>query len=167
MSARATRSPIYFDYIVKPGDSLARIITTMYGQTSTTPGYRKSLEFLLSLNPQINDPNLIYPGRIVHLGIVPDSKPANAFARDSASPYATRTPPHSHSLPTQITSNDAQYLWALSWLEHNSNSIVIPGSVATGAASNLMSPGNAQLVATVSDLYADYKKGLLTKAQYD
>jgi hypothetical protein len=55
----------------------------------------------------------------------------------------------------------------LSWLEHNSKALTIPGSIAVGATSNLFSPGNQSLVTEVSDLYAQYKAGEITKGQYD
>ena len=44
---------------------------------------------------------------------------------------------------------------------------MIPGSVIAGATSNLLSPGNTSLITKVSDLYAEYKKGIITKAQYN
>jgi hypothetical protein len=61
---------------------------------------------------------------------------------------------------------DQNNFWALSWLEHNSNFLTVPGSIAFGASSNLMSPGNVGLIDEVSDLYAQYKIGKLSKSQY-
>jgi F0F1-type ATP synthase assembly protein I len=61
----------------------------------------------------------------------------------------------------------SDYFWALAWLEHNTNSLVVPGSVVAGATSNLLSPGNTALIKKVSDLYAEYKKGTISKGQYD
>jgi len=54
-----------------------------------------------------------------------------------------------------------------SWLEHNTNYLTIPESIATGAASNLLSPGNVNLINEISDHYADYKTEKTTKGQYD
>jgi len=63
--------------------------------------------------------------------------------------------------------NDIENFWALAWLEHNANYLTIPGSMALGAAGNLLSPGNVGLINDVSDQYAKYKLEKITKAQYD
>jgi hypothetical protein len=55
----------------------------------------------------------------------------------------------------------------LSWLEHNANYLTIPGSIAFGASSNLLTPGNRRLIDEVSDLYAEYKTGRMKKGTYD
>ena len=57
--------------------------------------------------------------------------------------------------------------WALSWLEQNSNYLTIPGGIAMSANENLLSAGNIGLINNVSDHYADYKSGRITKGQYD
>ena len=57
--------------------------------------------------------------------------------------------------------------WALAWLEHNANYLTIPGGIAAGASGNLLSPGNVNLLNEVSDEYAKYKSGEITKSQYD
>lgn len=66
-----------------------------------------------------------------------------------------------------VSRQDEADFWLLSWLAERSNHLVIPGSVALGAQTNLLSPGNVRLIEQVSDLYADYKAGLITKGQYD
>ncbi len=60
-------------------------------------------------------------------------------------------------------SDSQEMFWALSWLEQNSNHLVIPGSIAMGASENLLSGGNIGLITDVSDHYADYKSGRITK----
>ena len=57
--------------------------------------------------------------------------------------------------------------WALAWLEQNSNYLTIPGGTALGASGNLLSPANVGLINAVSDHYADYKSGGISKGQYD
>jgi hypothetical protein len=156
MSPRNT--PVYYDYVLKSGDTLSGIIHKMYGQAPGSSGYRKSLDFVLSLNPQIKNPNRIYPGNVIHLGVIP-------AAPKAVSPVVTSKP--GKSIPTHLSRQDIDYLWALSWLEHNPNSLVVPGSILAGATSNLLSPGNTALINKVSDLYAEYKSGILTKGQYD
>lgn len=66
-----------------------------------------------------------------------------------------------------IPPQDELNFWMLSWLAENSNYLVIPGSIATGAFSNLLSPGNIGLIEEVGDLYGRYKSGALSKGQYD
>lgn len=66
-----------------------------------------------------------------------------------------------------VFDHHSDYFWALAWLEHNTNSLVVPGSVVTGATSNLLSPANTALIKKVGDLYAEYKKGTISKGQYD
>jgi hypothetical protein len=57
--------------------------------------------------------------------------------------------------------------YALSWLASHSNYLTIPGGTILGGQGNLLSGGNIGLVDKISDLYADYKAGKLTKGQYD
>ncbi|MCP3669450.1 MAG: LysM peptidoglycan-binding domain-containing protein [Gammaproteobacteria bacterium] len=159
-------NPLYYDYKVKPGDSLSLIMHKMYGQVPGGTGYRKSLDFLLSINPQIKNPNLIHAGQVIHLGVVPQSvstvKPS--LRSLGMSPASQLDGP---SMTERVTRQDEDFFWALAWLEHHSPGLVIPGSVATGATSNMLSPGNTGLINDVSDLYADYKQGVLTRGQYD
>jgi LysM repeat protein len=56
-SAAATNDP--FSYIVQPGDYLSAIANT-YGTTVAA---------ILALNPQITDPNLIYPGEVLQIPV--------------------------------------------------------------------------------------------------
>lgn len=165
MSPRNT--PVYYDYIVKSGDTLSGIIHKMYGQTPSSPGYRKSLDFVLSLNPQIKNPNRIFPGNVVHLGVIPAAAKTSTTATTSKQSGGASTKKPTSTIPTHLSPQDIDYLWALSWLEHNPNSLVVPGSIIAGGASNLLSPGNTDLINKVSDLYAEFKSGKLTKGQYD
>ncbi len=165
MSPRNT--PVYYDYIVKSGDTLSGIIHKMYGQTPSSPGYRKSLDFVLSLNPQIKNPNRIFPGNVVHLGVIPAAAKTSTTATISKQSGGASTKKPTSTIPTHLSPQDIDYLWALSWLEHNPNSLVVPGSIIAGGASNLLSPGNTALINKVSDLYAEFKSGKLTKGQYD
>jgi hypothetical protein len=52
---------------------------------------------------------------------------------------------------------DRDYFWALSWLEHNSKALTVPGSVAFGASANLLGAGNRALMSEVGELYGQYK----------
>lgn len=161
----------YYEYRVRGGDSLSNIIVQFFGVGPRSPGYTKYLNHILSLNPHIKDPNLIRAGSLLRLGVIPAAKPAVAQA-----PPAMQ-PPWSIARPAAVSSNDFMLkdvsyhdetdFWLLSWLEERSNHLVVPGSVALGAKGNLLSPGNVRLIEQVSDLYADYKAGIITKGQYD
>ena len=165
----SSNPPVYYNYIVKSGDTLSGIIHKMYGQSPSSPGYHQSLNFLLSLNPQIKNPNSIYPGNIIHLGLIPESHQkvgrVTAQSHTPLQPSGIKIP--QNATPVKVSPQDADCFWALAWLENNSNDFVIPGSIMTGATSNLLSPGNTSLITKISDLYAEYKKGIITKGQYD
>jgi hypothetical protein len=127
------------------------------------------LDYLLALNPQIKDSNRIYPGDIIQVGVIPNvHRTTNPVATPGGQKTSAVQTPGARTKNTPSTrADDADYFWALAWLEHNSNNLVIPGSIVTGAASNLLSPGNTALIKRISDLYAEYKKGTITKGQYD
>jgi len=151
----------YFEYHVKSGDSLSAIMLKMFGYAPRDSRYAGALAHVMSLNPQIKDPNRIVAGDMLRLGVIPQEKMV-------AKPSPIITPPKA---PTFITKNvakeDLDNYWALSWLEQNANFLTIPGSVAAGATGNLMSPANISLLKEVGDLYAEYKNGKITKGQYD
>lgn len=140
----------------------------MYGHAATDTRYRKSLDHLLSLNPEIKNPNLVFPGQIIHLGVISAlkavPKPLPALSLNQLGTFAKSQKPD-NAASKQLPLEDADYFWMLSWLEHNSNSLVVPGSIAAGATSNLLSPGNTALITQISDLYADFRKDVITKAQ--
>jgi LysM repeat protein len=161
------KPPLYYDYVVKSGDTLSGIIHKMYGQAPSSSGYRKSLDHVLTLNPQIKNPNRIFPGSVIHLGVISTATRATSPVTMSKPSGSTSAKKPGKSIPTYLSPQDADYLWALSWLEHNSNTLVVPGSVLAGATSNLLSPGNTALINKVSDLYAEFKSERLTKGQYD
>ncbi|MCF6282406.1 MAG: LysM peptidoglycan-binding domain-containing protein [Candidatus Polarisedimenticolaceae bacterium] len=161
---------LYYDYTVKPGDTLSGIVHTMYGHLPSDLQYMKSLEFLLSLNPQIKNPDRVFPGDQIHLGVIPQAfrSPVEISALSHNNEATSPIPKRPGNATTQkVPQHDADYYWALAWLEHNSNYLVAPGSVAARATSNLLSPGNTTLISKVSDLYAQYKSGKMTKGEYD
>jgi hypothetical protein len=65
-----------------------------------------------------------------------------------------------------VSPQDAENFWVLSWLEHNASLLTIPGGIGLGANGNLMSPANVGLITEVSDLYAEFNAGKITKNQY-
>lgn len=161
------KHPNQYVYVVKSGDTLSSIIHKMYGQAPSSSGYRKSLEHVLSLNPQIKNPNRIYPGNVIRIGVAPVAPPVTTTVTASRPSGGAGTATPGNTIPTHLSPHDTDYLWALSWLEHNPTTLVVPGSVLAGATSNLLSPGNTALLTKVSDLYAERVSERLTKGQYD
>lgn len=151
----------YFEYRVKGGDTLSAIIFKMFGYTPNDSRYAKTLGYIKSINPQIKNPNKIFSGDLLRLGVIPQLAPK------TPKPVVSSTPRNTPFIIENIALEDTDNFWALSWLEQNSNFLTIPGSIAVGAKGNLMSPGNISLLTEVSDLYADYKNGTITKGQYD
>ena len=163
----------YYEYTVRPSDTFSQLIFTFYGFVPASPSYQGAKEHLLSLNPAIKNPDHIQIGQILRVAEYP---PPSIFAGPNRPPHLLQSlqdPPLRDILGSQtfITSPvhplDRDTFWALSWLEHHGHWLTVPGGIALGATSNLMSPGNVSLVQQVADLYAKYQKNKLTKGQYD
>ena len=56
-----------YQYVIKNGDTLTSIISKMYGIQSSDRGYKNAKGFLLSINPQIKNPNKIYVGHVLRI----------------------------------------------------------------------------------------------------
>ena len=154
----------YFEYKVKAGDTLSAIIFKMFGTTPTDQDYQVAVKHLMLLNKQLKDPNKIFAGEVLKLGVIPLSNvPINSLEQGS---QKLSTPNISIPITKNVSPQDSESFWALSWLENNSNLLTIPSGIALGATGNLLSPANVGLVTEVSDLYAKYKEGSITKNQY-
>lgn len=140
--------PRYYEYTVRPGDTLSEIMARLYGIGPRDSRYSRIREYVLSINPHIKHPDRILIGDVIRLGEHPDSR--------SIRPQPTR--PELHNVPDgrpftePMHRLDRDYFWALSWLEHNSKALTVPGSIAFSASSNLLSPGNRALISEVSEL---------------
>ncbi len=147
----------YYEYKIKNGDTFSGIVHRMFGHAQNDTRYKETVKYLLTLNPQIKNPDRIRAGDMLRLGVLPP----------------TPQPVKSNPIipPTFITEsvhpNDMESFWMLAWLEQNANFLTIPGGIVAGSAGNLLSPGNVGLINEVSDQYAKYKSGNITKAQYD
>jgi len=148
---------MYYEYKIKNGDTFSGIIHGMFGLVLNDTRYAETVNYLLALNPQISNPDRIRAGDMLRLGVLP--------VTPQRKPPTVRSPPVFMTHPTHP--GDMKAFWALSWLEHNANLLTIPGSIATGGAVNLLSPGNVNLINEISDHYADYKTDNITKGQYD
>lgn len=135
---------------------------SMFGCVLGDTRYAEAVKHVLVLNPQISNPDRIRAGDMLRLGVLPvtpQPKPLTIVRPSQIKPPVFMT--------QSVHPNDMESFWALSWLEHNTNYLTIPGAIATGASGNLFSPGNVSLINDVSDHYADYKSVKITKAQYD
>ena len=156
--------PLLYEYTVRGGDTLSGIIGKAYNIYPRDSLYSEVQDQVMSLNPQISNPNRIFSDSILRLGMFPPPRsPQQCFAYPEL---------HNVSAPdtfitASLTRQQRQRFWALSWLQHHSSWLTAPGSVGFGMATNLLSPGNVGLLEDVMEGYAHYKTGKLSKGQYD
>ena len=153
----------YLEYRVKSGDTLAYIISRFYDTAPGSNQYRYRIAQIMKLNPHVINPDRIYAGDFLILAA--ESGTEMCTTEDKGKEIFSPPLP-SLVLPSVPVDSDADF-WALSWLANHSNYLVLPGSTLLGAKSNLLSGGNIGLVENVSDLYAEYKAGKISKPQYD
>ncbi len=149
----------HYEYRVRPGDTLSGIIYATYGWTSHNQPvtYRETLRGLLAMNPHIADPDRIRVGDMLRL---PDS-PNSVTLRNSA-----KTILHGQGFVSDLPDSEREQVIALARLAENTGWLTIPGSIAAGTASNLLSHGDRQLLEDIGDLYAEYKSGRISKSRY-
>ena len=158
-----------FEYKIKSGDTFSNIIFKMFGYGMNDNRYSEKRDYVLSLNPHITNPNLIKAGDILQLDVSPPlSKSTTQNKGVTSSPTTNpQSEKNGKFITTPVNTQDMENFWALSWLEQNSNYLTIPGGIAMSANENLLSAGNIGLINNVSDHYADYKSGKISKGQYD
>lgn len=168
-----TPAPRYYEYAVKPQDTLSHLVFTFYGFGPGSAHYRSAQEFLLSLNPEVKNSDRIEVGQILR---VAEYAPPSVFTRPHRphhlldtlqDPLLLDVLGDTPYLSASVHPTDRNQFWALSWLEHHGNWLTVPGGIALGATENLMSPGNIDLIKKISDLYAEYQKNKITKGEYD
>ena len=152
--------PLLYEYTVRGGDTLSGIISKTYGIHPRDSLYRKAQDQVMSLNPQISNPNRIFSDSILRLGMFPPPK-------QPVYPELYNLSDTDTFITASLTRQQRQRFWALSWLQHHSSWLTAPGSVGFGMATNLLSPGNVGLLEDVMEGYAHYKTGKLSKGQYD
>ena len=182
-----------YQYTIRRGETLNGIIHKLYGIHPADKRFPAAKAFLLSLNPQISNPNRIFSGHIIRV----DEFPPRQVITQSVKPQPVSSPsallmaekstagmcrgaplPQWQSGPQLRPSSgpiraietkpqDQEALWALSWLEHNANLLTIPGAVLMGSLGHLNNAGNTQLITGIIDSYADLHNDKLTRGQYD
>ena len=153
----------YFEYRVKPGDSLSLILAKLFNVGFGTNEYNRRVADIMELNPHISNPDRITAGDLLVLKV--ETGPEICKVPEDKRPplFAMPKPQILQSVPRE---SDPDF-YVLSWLASNANYLTLPGSVAVGSQGNLLSGGNIALLEKVSELYADYRSGKLTKNQYD
>ena len=70
-------SPLFYEYKIKSGDTLAGLIKSMYGIEPTNTRYQEFISYILSINPQIKNSDFIRAGDILRLSeYPPQSQPS-------------------------------------------------------------------------------------------
>lgn len=168
-----------YEYTVQPHDTLSQIVFSMYGIAPGDSRCRGAMQHLLTLNPEIKDPNRIRIGQILRVTeYPPPHRPPfvrgphsglleSIYADDPDGRTLGRELNGNHFLTDGVEPASRNAFWALAWLEHHANWLTIPGGIAFGSTAHLLSPGNVALIERVGELYARYQAGYITKGVYD
>jgi F0F1-type ATP synthase assembly protein I len=145
--------PLYYEYAVQPGETIATIIHKLYGWSPPTRRYGEILDAIKALNPEVPNLQNLWPGTVLR---VSDRAPAVA------------APPGALFLSASPDPTERRQMWAMAWAER-SGLLLAPGAVGMGTAANLLGEGNLALLRHVGNEYAAYKAsgGRITKGQYD
>jgi len=146
-------------YQVKSGDNLSTIIKRYHGNISSQQ-QKSILKKILVDNPEIKNPNVIYPGQVFvmdipqHYCAVPGLPKAPVIQTDE-----------------QVAKVLKQILQKTTPQENGLFSAIAPIMLGTGSSSIMMIDqtfkSNAPLVSEMAENYNDYKVDKLTKGQYD
>ena len=158
LSGKDTSNDTIF-YQVTSGDNLSAIIKRYHGNISFQQ-QKSVLDKILADNPEIKNPNVIFPGQIFALAI-----PQNYCAF----PGQPKTPVI--QADEQVAKVLKQTLQKTTPQENVLLSAIAPIMLGTGSSSMMMIDQtfktNAPLVAEMVENYNDYKTDKLTKGQYD
>ena len=61
----------YYEYKIKNGDTFSGIVHRMFGHAQNDTRYKETVKYLLTLNPQIKNPDRIRAGDMLRLGVLP------------------------------------------------------------------------------------------------
>lgn len=150
------RKDTYYFHRVRPGDSLSRIIHDYYGVNWTE--MQPHIQTALKDNPEISDPDRIQPGQLVMLRqSLTDvfGEPLNVDNGAYVKAMWEKADPRLREALVQVS----PWYTALS-------------AAASGAGTGLFTlektlSANRHLLKGIPDKYKQYKKGLITKGQYD
>lgn len=169
-------TPDYYEYRIKPGESLSLIVAKFYGIGPRSPQYQKCLQNILAINPHIKNANLIREGSLLRLLPTPLSameKPIT-LNRQPVIPTLLRRPSESvisadtpEFLLDGVSKEDEINFHLLSLLAARSEMPLFGANLAQGMITGLINPRVNRILPEINNLYVDYKAGKLTKGQYD
>lgn len=150
-------------YVVKPGDTLSKIILKFYHFKHGTDGYKRAMKQILGDNPRIKDSNTIKISQTINLRAID-------FKESAKSLVPTKDQEKLESTMKTLSQPEQEIFSLLSVMEEYWGA----GSSGTGATFASMGillgsqdKGNVALLKQVSDAYQSYKSGNLSKGQYD
>jgi hypothetical protein len=142
-------------YSVKPGDTLSAIIQRYHGPVS--PSRRQAIiREIQAANPSIKSPNYIRPGQLIRLEVPVQSCPipqAPVFSRENWYPALERN--------WSTANTDERHL------QIGLAKLMLGTGSAHLAAIDRTFKGNAPLLTEMVENYEAFKRGELSKGQYD
>lgn len=174
----AERSSTLEFYLVKPGDTLERLILTYYGVQPNSPKFAVIQQFLAITNPSLRHQSLLIPGQIVRL--IPPQVVANA--NNCPIPEASAISDElianryglisnedlthiRYSLPGSTEEQEAFFI--LAWMQEHFNILNITTGTGMNTIGHLTSEANNAYVQQVATIYQSYRHSILSKSQYD
>lgn len=150
-------------YVVKPGDTLSKVILKFYHFKHGTDGYKRAMKQMLLDNPSIKDSNTIKISQTINLRAID-------FKGSAKSLVPTKDQEKLESTMKTLSQPEQEIFSLLSVMEEYWGA----GSSGTGATFASMGillgsqgKGNVALLKQVGDAYQSYKSGNLSKGQYD
>lgn len=143
-------------YAVRRGDSLLAIIRDQYGLYGS--GAKPVLDKLLRNNPDITNPNLIYPGQLLLLRF-PWDAPDTSLPVLNDLVYTKQT--------WRQASRGEQESMADMTHVYRALGLTLTGTSTPLSATNALLQSNIKPLEEIAEAYGDYRAGKITKGQYD
>jgi hypothetical protein len=168
--------PHYYEYRIKPGETLSLIIVRFYNIGPSSHNYKKCIENILALNPHVKNPNLIREGSVLKLMPTPiaevqSTSPANKT--EAIPPLLKRPYQHSPGSKSEgfmldnVSKEDEANFHLLSNLAMRSEFPLLGVSAAAAMYSGIVQPRITQSLNEINTIYVEYKNGNITRGQYD
>lgn len=103
-------------YIVQPGDTISKIAAAQLNKPINIYGPAGRISLILSFNPDLTNPDLIYPGQIIELTASENPLPKD-IERHLSSELALEIPPQESQIPVgapKISDKDLQFEFEIS-----------------------------------------------------